>query len=77
MGFAGNADRVLVLRTASNFTMPPQGKTAVWSKTAPYPDDGNPAIEAAFLVGNAVVQALLDGWDTYRDTLPSASGAGD
>ncbi len=68
-----DADRVLVLRTASNFTMPPEGKTAVWSKTAPYPDNGLPAIEAAFLVGNAVVQALVADWDTYRDTLPSVS----
>lgn len=69
-----DADRVLVLRTASNFTMPPRGKTAAWSKTAPYPDNGNPAIEAAFLVGNAVVQALVEGWDTYADTPPSAGG---
>lgn len=66
-------DRVLVLRTASNFTMPPQGQSAEWSHSQPYPDGGLPSIEAAFVVGNTVVQALLDGWQTYRDELPQAS----
>ena len=56
-------ERILVLRTASNFTMPPKGQSAVWSKTQPYPDGGLPSIEAAFVVGNTVVQALLDGRD--------------
>jgi purine nucleoside permease len=65
-----DADRILVLRTASNFTMQPPGKTAVWSKTAPYPDGGRPALESAFLVGNTVVQALLADWSRYRDRLP-------
>lgn len=67
-----DAERVLVLRTASNFTMPPKGKSAVWSKTAPYPDEGFPALESAFLVGNEVVQALLKGWDKFADELPAA-----
>ena len=66
-------DRVLVLRTASNFTMPPQGQTAVWSKTQPFPDNGEPALEAAFVVGNTVVQALLDGWEKYGANLPMAT----
>jgi len=63
-------DRILVLRTASNFTMQPPGKTAVWSKTTPYPDRGRPALESAFLVGNTVVQALLSNWSKYADQLP-------
>jgi purine nucleoside permease len=66
-------DRVLVLRTVSNFTMPPAGKTAVWSKTQPFPDNGEPAIEAAFVVGNTVVQALLDDWEQYATHLPRAN----
>lgn len=66
-----DARRVLVLRTASNFTMPPKGKTAVWSKTAPYPDNGFPALDSAFRVGNVVVQALVDNWTEYRDQLPA------
>ena len=65
-----DADRILVLRTASNFTMQPPGKTAVWSKTTPYPDRGRPALESAFLVGNTVVQALLANWSKYEDQLP-------
>lgn len=66
-----DVDRVLVLRTASNFTMPPAGKSAGWSHAQPYPDGGRPAIEAAFVVGNTVVQALLEGWPRYRGRLPS------
>ena len=64
--------RVLALRTASNYTMPPQGKTAAWSTTAPYPEKGRPAIEAAYQVGNRVAQALIKGWDQYRDRIPGA-----
>ncbi len=63
--------RVMVLRTASNYTMPPKGKDTAWSTTAPYPDDGLPAIEAAYQVGNRVAQELIHGWSKYRDTLPS------
>ncbi|MEM7613130.1 MAG: purine nucleoside permease [Pseudomonadota bacterium] len=68
-----DTDRILVLRTASNFTMPPKGKTAVWSKTAPFPDNGIPAFETAFTVGNMVVQAIVDGWAQYAETLPVVS----
>jgi purine nucleoside permease len=64
--------RVLVLRTASNYSMPPPGKTAAWSATAEYPDEGLPALEAAYQVGNRVVQALLAGWAHYRDVMPGA-----
>jgi purine nucleoside permease len=65
-----DADRILVLRTASNFTMQPPGKTALESKTTPYPDRGRPALESAFLVGNTVVQALVANWSHYKDHLP-------
>ena len=65
-----DAERILVLRTASNFTMQPPGKSAVWSKTSPYPDRGRPALETAFLVGNTVVQALLADWSLYENRLP-------
>lgn len=64
-------DRVLVLRTASNYSMPPKGKTATWSTTAPYPEDGRPALEAAYQVGNRVVQKLINGWPAYHDKLPA------
>jgi purine nucleoside permease len=67
--------RVLVLRTVSNYSFPPPGKTAAWSTTAPYPDDGLPAIEAAYGLGNRVVQELLRGWDKYQTSIPSATSA--
>ena len=54
-----DTERVLVLRTASNFATPPPGKDAGWSSTAPYPAMGEPAKEAAYLVANKVVEALL------------------
>jgi len=63
-------DRVMVLRTASNYTMPPKGKTAAWSTTAPYPEQGRPALEAAYQVGNRVVQKILEGWSTYERKIP-------
>ncbi len=63
-------DRVLVLRTASNYSMQPPGKEAAWSTTAEYPEGGLPAIEAAYKVGNIVVQKLITDWATYRDQVP-------
>ncbi len=67
-----DAERVLVLRTASNFTMPPPGETAAWSTTAPYPDEGEPALRAAFDVGRIVVDAIVANWDDVADALPVA-----
>jgi purine nucleoside permease len=64
--------RVLVLRTASNYSMAPPGKSTAWSTTAEYPEEGRPAIEAAYQVGNRVVQELLKGWSRYRDVIPGA-----
>jgi len=65
-----NTQRILVLRTVSNYTMPPDSESAVWSKSQPYPDNGIPSFETAFIVGNTVVQALLDGWADYEHKLP-------
>ena len=62
--------RVMVLRTASNFTMPPPGESTAWSATAEYPENGLPALEAAYQVGNVVAQKLINGWSVYRDTVP-------
>ncbi|MHA7815694.1 MAG: nucleoside hydrolase [Pseudohaliea sp.] len=63
-------DRVLVLRTASNFTMPPPGRTAAWSTTASYPDEGRPALEAAWRVGSAALDALLADWERFEAAPP-------
>ena len=59
----GRADRerVLVLRTVSNYSMPPRDRAATWSVTAPYPDRGLPAIDAAYRVAEPVVRALAAG----------------
>jgi purine nucleoside permease len=59
-----------VLRTASNFATPPPGHDAGWSTTAPYPAQGEPAKEAAYVVGNTVVEALLAGWGEFAKTSP-------
>ncbi len=66
-----DTDRVLVLRTASNFSMPPPGHDAGWSTTAPYPARGLPAKEAAYQVTKVVLDALLADWATVRETPPS------
>lgn len=64
--------RVMVLRTVSNFSAPPADKPASWSVTAPYPDDGVPALEAAWQVGSRVVRHLIDNWSTTRDHVPGS-----
>lgn len=69
-----DTDRVLVLRTVSNFTMPPPGKTAAWSATADYPDEGYPALDAAQRVGGKVLNHLLRHWEEETaDTIPGSS----
>lgn len=70
-GYA-DARRVLVLRSVSNFTMPPSDKAAAWSTTAPYPAGGKPALESAFLVGREVISELVANWQAYRSTTPSS-----
>jgi purine nucleoside permease len=65
-----DSNRVLVLRTVSNFTVPPPGKTATWSATAEYPDKGRASLEAAYRVGSVVVKDLVDNWDRYQKEMP-------
>ena len=65
-----DADRILVLRTASNFSVPPPGKSATWSATAEYPDRGLSALESAYSVGSKVVNELVNNWDRYSQQLP-------
>ena len=62
--------RVLVLRTASNYSREADG-------VAPGPIKFTPggaaaAFESAYRVGAPVVKALVDGWATYSKTLPEA-----
>lgn len=65
-------ERVLVLRTISNFTMPPPGETAAWSATADYPDDGFPAFDSAQRVGGKVLHHLVKHWDETSETIPGS-----
>ncbi len=68
----GKADlqRVLVLRTVSNFSMPPPDKTAAWSATAEYAGSGLPALESAYQIGRVVVERLVKDWGTVADAVP-------
>ncbi|MCZ6673578.1 MAG: purine nucleoside permease [Verrucomicrobia bacterium] len=66
-----DTNRILVLRTASNFSTPPPGEEAVWSTTASYPADSIPAKEAAYTVGNTVLEALLANWSSFQDKTPT------
>jgi purine nucleoside permease len=72
---AGRVDlnRVLVLRTASNYDQPPPGVTAAESLA------GNkighysaylPALESAWRVGHVVVTELAGHWDRYERRIP-------
>jgi purine nucleoside permease len=67
-------NRVLVLRTASNFDQPPPGVTAAENlartKLGQY-SAYLPALEAAWRVGNTVVENLLKNWPKYRAITPA------
>jgi purine nucleoside permease len=66
-------DRVMVLRTVSNFDQPPIGLSAAESLKA---NTGHrysayiPALEAAYRVGNTVVSEIVTNWDRYQDHIP-------
>ncbi len=64
-------NRVLVLRTGSNYSLPRPGHTAVESVTAPY-IGGRLALESAWLCGSTVLHQLLTHWDTAATQIPSA-----
>ena len=66
--------RVLVLRTASNPSMPAPGEDALASVGDETPGQ-LAAYEANYRVGAPVVKALLDGWDRYRDTPPATAAS--
>jgi len=65
-----DTERILVLRTASNFSAPPPGEEAVWSTTAHYPADSIPAKEAAYKVGSKVLKELVENWEDFENTTP-------
>ena len=62
-------DRVLVLRTGSNYSMPRPGHTAVESVTAPY-IGGKLALESAWLCGSTVLHQILSRWESTATQIP-------
>jgi purine nucleoside permease len=66
-------NRVMVLRTASDFDQPWPGRSAADSlaqtKIGRY-TGYLPALEAAWRVGHTVVDKLVAGWAQYRDQVP-------
>jgi len=67
-----DVNRLLVLRTGSNFTMQPPGKTA--AENLMLENEGyaglQVSLESAYLVGKVVVDELLENWDTYKNNIP-------
>lgn len=67
-----NFDRVLFLRTGSNFYMPPSGQSAAQSMVAEYAG-ARPALEAAYRVGSPVVHELIANWTRYEAQAPTVA----
>ena len=62
--------RVMVLRTASNYSMQPPDDTALKSVNAHYVGGGKIAEESAWLCGSTVLHRILANWDKYSDHIP-------
>ena len=67
-------DRAMVLRTASNFTMPPPGVSAAENLLAE--NEGytgiNLAVESLYIIGSVVIDEILENWSVYENQLPAA-----
>ncbi len=66
-------ERVMVLRTGSNYTIQPPGMTA--AEHLLQENDGyaglNASVESAYRVGSVVVDEIVGKWSVYRDHVPS------
>jgi purine nucleoside permease len=62
-------NRVMDLRTASNYSEPRPGHTAVESVTAPYIGT-RVALESGWLCGSTVLHRILADWKTTEATIP-------
>ena len=68
-------DRVMVLRTVSNFDQQAIGLTAAESLAASAINKYSaylPALEAAYRVGNVIVTDIVTNWDRYQDRIPGS-----
>ena len=61
--------RVLFLRTGSNFCMPHPGQTSAESMTEEY-SGMLPSLESAYLAGSKVVHELAGNWEKYESAIP-------
>lgn len=73
---AGRVDpeRLLILRTASNYNVPPEGVSAAASLAGEMRDGFSayvPALDAAYCVGAAVVEEILRDWQRYSNERPT------
>jgi len=69
-----DTNRVLVLRTASNFDMQPPGKTA--AENLVEENSGKfsaylPSLESAYAVGSKVLHELVGNWAKYAGSIPT------
>ncbi len=65
-------DRLVVLRTASNYSQQAPGESPVDSMNRPYAGVGDAAAYAAHVVAGKVVNELSGNWAVYRDKIPGA-----
>lgn len=66
-------DRLVVLRTASNYSQQAPGESPVDSMNRPYAGVGDAAAYAAHVVAGKVVNELSANWAVHRDTIPGAA----
>jgi purine nucleoside permease len=68
-----NKERVMVLRTASNYTMPPPGMSA--AEHLLKENEGyaglQASVEAAYEVGSVVVNEIAGNWSKYAPRTPA------
>jgi Purine nucleoside permease (NUP) len=70
-----DAQRVMVLRTASNYSMQPPGHDAVQSLTRSY-SNGRMAAESAWRCGSTVLHRILSDWPNTYERIPEGVPAG-
>ncbi len=75
LAHAGKADwnRILILRTVSNYDQPPPGMTAWESLAAENAGKYSaflPALESAYAVGHVVVDKLVENWASTQNQVP-------
>jgi purine nucleoside permease/predicted cupin superfamily sugar epimerase len=66
--------RFMVVRTGSNYSMPPPGLTAIENLRLESGENGyagmQSALETAYLVGSKVVDTIVANWPKYKTTMP-------